>query len=203
MSTLIGLLLVLLIILAIFFAVKGEELIDNLRAVKRIRSVRSNWGKLTLDLAKLTDLHNFWERRPSKDVVSSLMPTRIKDFCTLKVSEVIVPDLIKLNRRDGLRQISDVIRVVSYPDARLARITHELRLYAGLLAILFLVQSLKEAPQIAQKLSSVDILKGCELLLQILGEKPLDYINWVEVAILAIFTTRFFSELSNLRQYIK
>lgn len=198
-ETALGILLVSLILLASIFVASGELIIGRLPTVRRINSLRDSWGEYNLDPGKLATLRTQWEAEKARDAGASLDPTRIRNFCALQLEKLIEIVGITLANHERSRKISDVIRVVSYPESRLAHITYELRLYALLLALTFIYQLFKKAPDISAKLLSANFLEGCKLL----GERPIDFVAGVELAIFAVFATRLLGEMSNLRQYTK
>lgn len=197
-----GLLLIFVIISAIIFTVRGETIIDNLSVVTQLRNLQETWRGLKLDLGKLSALQKLWHKQQNKDPL--IEPTRIQYLCTLRVAELTVSNgENELNTRDRMRPICEVISAVSYPRDRLAGITFELRLYAGLLAILSVIEIAKKIPSILATYSHPSLLQGCRAILQNLGSEPTGVIAWVEVALLAAFTARLLSEISNLRQYTR
>lgn len=194
--TLRGLLFLICIGLATCFAVSGEEVVGKLPSIRRIRAKQNEWGAWNLDINKLFSLRAHWDDQRVRDPGLS-EPTRMRTFCSTHV-ENLLDAAGSLKEQDKLRPISDVIRLVSYPESRLARITHELRLYAGLFSIVSLFQLLGPDPQVAIMLISGKFLQACNIL----GQRPLEFFAGVELTIFAVFATRLLGEISNLRQYI-
>jgi hypothetical protein len=194
----IGIIIITSIAFALIFVGSAELVVGIIPTVRRINSLKETWGDYNLDPGKLANLHTQWNAEKAADAEATLEPTRIRNFCTIQL-ERLIRIAGTMNGRERSRRISDIIRVVSYPESRLAHITHELRLYALLLALTFLYALIKKAPQILTKLFSADFLEGCRLI----GENPIEFLSGLELAIFAVFATRLLGEMSNLRQYTK
>ena len=192
-----GVLFLTFIIVASFFAIAGELVVEKFPTIRTVRTFGEKWAEWNLDVNKLFASRAWWEmeRRENPEVSE---PTRIRVFCTTHV-ENLIDAVDGLSHRDKLRPISDVVRLVSYPDTRLARITHELRLYAALFSLVSLYQLLRPAPDTVFVLFSSKFGEALETL----GHRPLEFFAALELTIFAVFATRLLGEMSNLRQYIK